>query len=118
MDYLTNQVGGNSEWYAGTRSVEHEKEIRKLISKDDFDFNDPWECNCSALIYIRSFYDNYAEGDVKSIQVPKEDYILFVQEFSVHERSFLQKKYGGELNEWKTSYDSENEVYYVGVPLY
>ncbi len=118
MDYLTNQVGGNSEWYAGTRSIEHEKEIRKLISKDDFDFQDPWECNCSALIYIRSFYDNYAEGDVKSIQISKEDYILFVQEISVHDRVFLQEKYGGELGEWQTKYDNEKEVYYVGVPLY
>ncbi|HKL43666.1 MAG TPA: hypothetical protein VJ892_00105, partial [Candidatus Absconditabacterales bacterium] len=73
MSYLTGQIGGNSEWYGGTRDLEREKDIRKLITQDDFDFLDPWECNCSAMIYLESFYKKYAEGDVKSTQIPKED---------------------------------------------
>ena len=118
MEYLTTQIGGSSEWYGGTRSLEMEKDIRNLFTKDDYDFNDPWECNCSAVTYVESFYKKYAEGDVKSMLVPKEDYILFIQETSVHDREFLQEKYGGSLDEWKTSYDDESGCYYVGVPLY
>lgn len=118
MEYLTGQIGGNSEWYGGTRDINMEKNIRNLFTQDDVDFQDDWECNCSAVPYVEVFYNKYSEGNVKSAQVSKGDYILFVQEISAQERTFLQEKYGGELNEWKTSYDSENEVYYVGVPLY
>ena len=114
--YLTTQVGGNPDWYAGTRSLEMEKEIAFLPYVDDIDYADDWECNCSAFIYIEDYYKNYSEGNNKSLMIANPDYILGLQQKSAVERQSKLGKSGDPI-QYTTQYDADKEVYYLDIQV-
>jgi len=126
MSYLTGQIGGNPDWYGGTRSIEHEKEIALLFYKDDTDFQDPWECNCSPYTYVLDYYKNYVPGNNKNLvenliaieEQRLEQIIIVQQDFSSQRFATFASKYGGSAEDYKTQYDSEEGIYYLEIPAY
>ena len=111
-EYLQTQIGGNPDWYAGTRDVEKEKEIAMLPYTAPANYEDPWECGCKPFIYVEDWYKNYSEGDDgdKSMITDKDIYISNIQNFSAEKRS---ESMGGFLpvEEYITTYDANKEVY-------
>ncbi len=126
MDYLTGQIGGNPDWYGGTRSLEHEKEIALLFYKDDTDFQDPWQCNCSPYTYVLDYYKNYVPGNNKNLvenliaieEQRLEQIIIVQQDFAKQRFATFSSKYGGSERDYTTQYDSEEGVYYLEIPAY
>lgn len=112
--YLTTQIGGNPDWYPGTRNLEMEKEIALLPYTDDTDFQDPQQCNCSPVLYIEDYYKKYSEGNNKSLIVENPDYILELQQKSAVERQSKMGKSGDPI-QYTTQYDTDKEVYYLDI---
>ncbi len=121
MEYLTTQLGGNADWYSGTRSEEMEKAIAMLPYTPDTEYQDPWGCNCSPYTYILEGYKEYAEGNQKSYNgVDKAEHIKNVQTYSTQERFEKLQEYNVGDFEYKTQYYEDDEgkgVYYIDIPI-
>ncbi|MCK9467124.1 MAG: hypothetical protein M0P94_02240 [Candidatus Absconditabacterales bacterium] len=124
MEYLTKQIGGNPNWYGGTRSLDQEKEIMKLFYKDDTDFQDPWECNCSPHVYVMDYYKKYVPGNNKKSLIVNDG---ILQEIPLLQEEFARQRYNilvsanggyGLVKDYKTQYDQNEGVYYLEIPAY
>lgn len=121
MEYLTGQIGGNPDWYGGDRNLEQEKNIALLFYKNDTDFQDPWECNCSPYIYVLDYYKNYVPGNNKSLISDNNLEVsisLLQQDFAQERYSIFHQKYGGTTESYSTKFDEDDDVYYLEIPLY
>ncbi|HRX63504.1 MAG TPA: hypothetical protein P5060_00140 [Candidatus Absconditabacterales bacterium] len=108
MSYLTTQIGGNSDWYGGTRDIGMEKNIYKLPWAPDIDYQDPWGCNCAAYYYFKDFFKDRSEGDNKKSTIID---VEMVQKISSRER-FIKLGFDCE-----TSYNKETNNYVVEFPV-
>ena len=112
--YLTQDIGGSSEWFSGIRNLEREKELRGLMLSTDWNHEDPWGSNSSMETYNEFWYLDYSEGDVKSVNIKNTDYpsIEEIPLKSAKIRYDLSGK-GGSIEDFKTQYDEKEGVYYI-----
>ncbi|OQY38751.1 MAG: hypothetical protein B6229_05210 [Spirochaetaceae bacterium 4572_7] len=112
--YFTKDIGGTSEWYSGTRSLEKEKELRGIMTSTDWNGEDPWGSNSSMQTYNELWYLDYSEGDVKSANIQevnslsKEEVQLKCAEIRYNQSSQI-----GDIEDYKTKHDEERGVYYI-----
>lgn len=120
MEYLTGEIGGSSEWYKGTRSLEKEKSIRNIYYKNDTLFQDPWGKNYSPFQYISYYYKIYAEGDNKKSLVNQnlKELADLQESFAIQRHNNMSTKYGGEIKNYSTQYDPNEGEYFLEIPAY
>lgn len=112
--YLVGPLGGNSEWFSGTRDHATEMKIRNILTLPDPE--DPWGYNCSAETRIRSWYVNYAEGNNKSMAV--SDYGKLITHHAEMRYQYIAKipSYNaGSPNDYKTKI--AGDVVFIDIPV-